>query len=348
MLLDWIPKHPQYLAKLYENEEGPNGDTEMCSKCVLEKAAWRCLSCFGFPRYCAECCRVIHEHHPFDRVERWVEPGYWKPAWLHEVGVELHVGHHGKACPSAGLWETESSFSDAEEDDWEDGDAVLDDMEVDEGNVADLLQRAEAASRHGTSNPGRPSTNGRASGPAASGRTSTPEPIRFAENHGRSSGNPLNGKNTHPAAPLAQPGRPGHVMTIVDTSGVHSIRVQTCSCPNAEEHDMQMLQCGLFPASHRRIQTCFTFNVLDNFNLANLECHTSAFNFYRLLKRRTNYTFPHHVPVNTMLFTVMHILIWEVTGSIPGVPTRCPAVVFLTALHAVWVWVALPEYAREW
>ncbi|KAH9928247.1 hypothetical protein B0H21DRAFT_712169 [Amylocystis lapponica] len=53
---------------------------------------------------------------------------------------------------------------------------------------------------------------------------------------------------------------------------------------------------ALYPASHRRIKSCFTFRVLDDFLLDNLECKTSALNFYSKLRRTTNSTFPDQVP----------------------------------------------------
>jgi hypothetical protein len=39
------------------------------------------------------------------------------------------------------------------------------------------------------------------------------------------------------------------IMTIVDRSGVHEIGVSWCCCPEAPEHDMQLMMAGLFPAT---------------------------------------------------------------------------------------------------
>ncbi|KAH9914125.1 hypothetical protein B0H21DRAFT_782180 [Amylocystis lapponica] len=72
-------------------------------------------------------------------------------------------------------------------------------------------------------------------------------------------------------------------MVIVDTTGIHRI-------------PMQLLDMALYPASHRRVKSCFTFRVLDDFLLDNLECKTSTLNFYSKLRRTTNSTFPDQVP----------------------------------------------------
>jgi len=39
------------------------------------------------------------------------------------------------------------------------------------------------------------------------------------------------------------------VITVIDRSGVYEICVRWCCCPNAPEHDMQLMEAGLFPAT---------------------------------------------------------------------------------------------------
>ncbi|KAG1725161.1 uncharacterized protein EDB91DRAFT_1254899 [Suillus paluster] len=60
--------------------------------------------------------------------------------------------------------------------------------------------------------------------------------------------------------------------------------------------DMQLFEMGLFPASFTSPKTAFTFVVLDDFLLDNLECGTSAMNYYSKLRRVTSSVFPHLVP----------------------------------------------------
>ncbi|KAG1722601.1 uncharacterized protein EDB91DRAFT_1255997 [Suillus paluster] len=53
---------------------------------------------------------------------------------------------------------------------------------------------------------------------------------------------------------------------------------------------------GLFPASFINPKTVFTFAVLDDFLLDNLECGTSVMNYYSKLQCSTSSAFPHLVP----------------------------------------------------
>jgi hypothetical protein len=90
-------------------------------------------------------------------------------------------------------------------------------------------------------------------------------------------------------------------LVIVDSSGVHQIPVEWCRCPGEgpeqeQRRDPDLLKMGLYLASFRRIQTVFTFLVLDEFHLQNLECKTSAQNFYSKLRRTTSKAFPEIVP----------------------------------------------------
>ncbi|KAG1869632.1 hypothetical protein F4604DRAFT_1881481 [Suillus subluteus] len=86
-------------------------------------------------------------------------------------------------------------------------------------------------------------------------------------------------------------------MVIIDKSGVHCLEIRCCDCPNALSPDIQMFRHGFFPASFNRPKTAFTFSVLDDFLLDNLECGTSAMNYYSKLRRMTSSMFPHLVPV---------------------------------------------------
>ncbi|KAG1727388.1 uncharacterized protein EDB91DRAFT_1253947 [Suillus paluster] len=61
--------------------------------------------------------------------------------------------------------------------------------------------------------------------------------------------------------------------------------------------DLQMFRHGFFPASFNKPKTLFTFRVLDDFLLDNLECGTLAMNYYSKLRQMTSNMFPHLVPV---------------------------------------------------
>ena len=61
---------------------------------------------------------------------------------------------------------------------------------------------------------------------------------------------------------------------------------------------MQLMMAGLFPATFRNPKTAFTFRVLEDFHLDNLECKTTPSQFFSRLKRMTSDEFPNRVPVS--------------------------------------------------
>ena len=87
------------------------------------------------------------------------------------------------------------------------------------------------------------------------------------------------------------------VITIIDRSGVHGIGVRWCCCPNAPKRDMQLMAAGLFPATFQNPKTAFTFQVLEEFHMDNLECKTTPNQFISRLRRLTSDEFPNTVPV---------------------------------------------------
>ncbi|KAN0121377.1 hypothetical protein V8E52_003273 [Russula decolorans] len=86
------------------------------------------------------------------------------------------------------------------------------------------------------------------------------------------------------------------VITIIDRSGVHEIGVRWCCCLNAPKRNMQLMAAGLFPATFRNPRTAFTFRVLEEFHLDNLECKTTPSQFISRLRRLTSDEFPNAVP----------------------------------------------------
>lgn len=92
--------------------------------------------------------------------------------------------------------------------------------------------------------------------------------------------------------------RTSTMMVIVDTSGVHEIEVRFCKCMDCPPADQQLMKHSLYPATHRNPRTAFTFRLLDDVLLTNKECKTSIMNLFQKLRRVTNDTFPHDVPVS--------------------------------------------------
>ena len=87
------------------------------------------------------------------------------------------------------------------------------------------------------------------------------------------------------------------MLTIVDRSGVFEMEMVFCVCSHEDNQDEQLLQSGLFPATFKQVQTLFSFSVLEDFLKDNLECKTTAQQYYSKLQSMTNRMFPHLVPV---------------------------------------------------
>lgn len=85
-------------------------------------------------------------------------------------------------------------------------------------------------------------------------------------------------------------------MTIVDITGVHHLPVHFCDCATDIRPYRQLLRLSLYPATYDRPETVFTFRVLEDFHLENLETKASAQRYYAKLRRLTSNAFPQSVP----------------------------------------------------
>lgn len=92
-------------------------------------------------------------------------------------------------------------------------------------------------------------------------------------------------------------GRP--ILVIVDRGGVHCLPVRFCTCPSPDSHWLQLLKLGLLPASFKKPRTAFTFSVLDDYHIDNLECKTTFSAYYRKKQKVTSPGFPDSVPVSS-------------------------------------------------
>ncbi|KDR65066.1 hypothetical protein GALMADRAFT_82316, partial [Galerina marginata CBS 339.88] len=79
-------------------------------------------------------------------------------------------------------------------------------------------------------------------------------------------------------------------------SGVHHLPLVTCNCQGTGKKVSEAVIAGFLPSSFKDIKTLFTTSCLDDFRLANLECKTSAYQYYQMLRRRTNPSNPTAVP----------------------------------------------------
>lgn len=293
----------------------------MCNGCN-KPALWRCLDCQSSSPSCDECCRVQHQQLIFHRVQFW-SGKYYEPSWLLYTGVVLHLGHQGNPCPRSAMEvpthdESVPGVADASDTD----ETIVEDMgdpDIDEDkDWIDLsdepLEREPPQMMNGTTDPFlvsmnsvqinapapsniAPLINNVTSAPTTPSVHSVPTKANkrlrlssYANIHG-----PPPGFNTSFK-------KGARFMTIIDRSGVHRIQVEFCQCPGSEfQREVHFLHAGLFPASFKVIKTAFTFAVLDDFRVSNLDCKTSGYHYYRKLRRFTSPSFPDAVPVRSKI-----------------------------------------------
>ena len=87
------------------------------------------------------------------------------------------------------------------------------------------------------------------------------------------------------------------LITVVHHTGVFDLEVLYCICPNASDIDEQLLHAQIFPSSFKNVETAFTMSVLDDFLTDNLECKTTAQQYFSKLQSITNWMFPDNVLV---------------------------------------------------
>ncbi|KAF9489676.1 hypothetical protein BDN71DRAFT_1358715, partial [Pleurotus eryngii] len=73
----------------------------------------------------------------------------------------------------------------------------------------------------------------------------------------------------------------------VHMNGLHSLPYIQCGCGGPQERIAGAIWMRLMPASFTIFKTMFTFDVLEDYRLANLECKTLAYQYYQLLRRKT-------------------------------------------------------------
>ena len=297
-LREWLPKRAAYLNCILEAEAPPQ--PRICSICRGADGAWKCLECLGRPVLCTGCCRKSHQQLPFHRVKQW-NGSHFAPAWLRQVGVVMHLGHAGLACPRPATTAAGAAAGAGGPDYHYDGNNSEDGLSQDEW--VDDDHPKEQSSDYLCDSP--PSTGDRDPG-----------------------GN--------------------RYLVVVNRAGVHQLAVRWCTCDGAATPDIQLMDMGFFPASFKRIRTVFTFQVLDDFLIENLECKTSASSFYSKLRRITSKAFPQSIPVSdswrprrprrARFFTVSQTQLAIQSGPLSRISPRDPAMEKPQIPQVAWVW----------
>ena len=230
---------------------------------------WRCDDCFGSPTFCSHCLRTSHIVHPFHRVSHWDGQCFHRSS-LNKAGITLNLGHYGALCP---IYTPDNSVPT---------DNVLSDSSP---------LTSEPLGRDGRDIP----TDGEhTAGNAGLLSDDDDDEADALWQNVETGGMPLKGTRK------AKPGLDSKqcpVLTIVDITGIHELRTRFCQCSPLETNPLshQLLSAALFPSSLKNPRTAFTFRVLDDINLTNLEGKISTFKYFKKLRRLTSNAFPHMI-----------------------------------------------------
>ena len=262
----------------------------MCSKAMNMK----CRDCIVANYFSNDCCLPAHKQSPFHWISHWTGT-HFAPISLYLLIFQLCLRHDGDPCPLTVevlwieflqliYWLT-----------WSKG-----------IKAADNHQCPKQTSRQTCS--------------------SSLQPVK--EEHIPSVGLPLDPQATTPSDGLedvnelcemfkeantllddreqrscrvctANLGNP--LLTIVNTSSIFEMEVLFCICQNAGDKDEQLLMAQHFPSSLKQIETVFTVLVLNDFLMDNLECKTTAQQYYSKLQSITN-------QMSSDLVSVCHLL----------------------------------------
>jgi hypothetical protein len=259
---EWLERKEEFLDAILQRET-PANNARTCNNCTHRDASWRCLDCNCLPMYCNECIQKTHQILPLHRVEYW-DGDHYTPAWLAQAGVKLFTGHFGHPCP---LSEHRGPTSGVRSNNWEDSIAQTNNSNEPLDPFDDPWRNVDSDDE-----PNDPDA-----------QPDNPE------------GDVLQHCSSSCLDPLVTTGK--NILIVVDSSGVHHLPVVWCKCKDDENRkDLQLLQMGYYPASFRSTRTVFTFSVLNEFLISNLECKTPAMSFYAKLRRLTSKAFPNSVP----------------------------------------------------
>ncbi|KAF8258658.1 hypothetical protein EI94DRAFT_1707799 [Lactarius quietus] len=254
----WLDHRDRYLHLLLEMEGVTQAPKcSVCSKAMEVK----CSDCIGGIYFCKACCIQSHRSSPFHWMSQWTG-SHFMPVSLYSLGFVLGLGHQGHPCPMTleGIQAAEKAQCSKKKS-MQTKSASLKAINEETSPSPELPDISDAylpaESLHYLSDP----LFGCAD-PLIDTSPGNAKRLRIA-----ASGNPL--------------------LTVVHQSGVFNMEVLYCICPNAGEKDEQLF---------KQIETAFTFSALEEFLTDNLECKTTAQQYFSKLQGITNQMFPQTVP----------------------------------------------------
>ena len=314
--------HPMLKALLSREDLSPNTSCARCSKGNI--AAWRCKDCTAARPLCRGCMRDCHMECPTHRIEVW-NGSHYRAAELWEVGLYILVNHHiePRCCPTLKFQTETLAVFQRHNDDMEqlalagrtntgsscrgmdtnyEKDNILPDIFPDSG-TNDLSDNNDDDDKYDTNldNLYRQRQEG------LDINDNEIEDFRdeYANNSQKDDDFPLpsdympnlSAENVNTVGDVPRfDALNNPYVRIVHTNGVHHIALVYCSCHGKENTHADLMAAGLFPTSFSRYRTVFTHAILDDFRISNLECKTSAYQYFQKLRRQTSQISPDSVP----------------------------------------------------
>ncbi|KAK6992405.1 hypothetical protein R3P38DRAFT_2570469 [Favolaschia claudopus] len=116
--------------------------------------------------------------------------------------------------------------------------------------------------------------------------------------------------------------------TIVHHSGVHATRVAFCGChENPPNKTRQLMRARLFPATMKETKSAFTFTVLKECHLHNLESKKASYNYMGALRRLTDNSFTADDPYSNFLRSIRfwdYLTMLKRLGQMHGIDRLLP------------------------
>lgn len=117
---------------------------------------------------------------------------------------------------------------------------------------------------------------------------------------------------------------PPRPMCIVSEQGVHRVPVRFCACKDpvtdkSVPESTQLLRHGFWPASWDKPHTAFTIRLLKDFQLLANQTSTTHYDFYKVMRRKTDNIEPQEVEVCALFWYDTSWRLQELAGSLPRI-----------------------------
>lgn len=134
--------------------------------------------------------------------------------------------------------------------------------------------------------------------------------------------------------------------SVTHVNGIHKVKLQYCFCPGSKDMGEQLLNARLFPATWKKPQSTFTWQVLEDWHLDTLTSKKSSYDYVKKLRRLTNNASVHQVMVSLYFLPSLVCPSPQLpSGSLPRVHVRLPYMAILEDVQASWSlsWHHIPQ-----